>query len=247
MNRLHDLIFQTRINGLWIDNSLLDSCDQWTYDAVLRMSAKAICFDFGDADFFSRIVPSEIYRQPYPIIWGEFDCINVHEERFKAGVLMEEHEDGKAFSAFCFFVDKKHGNKWKLIAVYFAERHDNEWKIQSIPSREDNADVALPSLMFRAYEAMRCVNIETTEEKPGPINVRKANARQVPIFSTWTLRIKQEHKQIVRKGGTHASPRVHLRRGHVRQLATGKTTWVQPCVVRGKSPGIVLKDYELRA
>lgn len=34
--------------------------------------------------------------------------------------------------------------------------------------------------------------------------------------------------------GTHASPRPHLRRGHVRHLQNGGKTWVQPCFVNGE-------------
>lgn len=33
------------------------------------------------------------------------------------------------------------------------------------------------------------------------------------------------------KGGTHASPVAHIRRGHVRRLPNGKTTWVRDCLV----------------
>ena len=47
-------------------------------------------------------------------------------------------------------------------------------------------------------------------------------------------------------GGTHASPRVHLRRGHIRKIADGRTVWVQACVV-GSKHGMVLKDYKLRS
>ena len=34
-------------------------------------------------------------------------------------------------------------------------------------------------------------------------------------------------------GGVHASPRPHLRRGHVRHFEDGSTTWVSPCFVNG--------------
>jgi hypothetical protein len=41
------------------------------------------------------------------------------------------------------------------------------------------------------------------------------------------------------EGGTHASPRLHWRRGHVRRLANGKITNVRPTLVgvmKGEEP-----------
>ena len=49
------------------------------------------------------------------------------------------------------------------------------------------------------------------------------------------------------KGGTHASPRWHKRRGYWRTMRkSGKTVWVQACEVGSKSNGMVYKDYEVK-
>lgn len=48
------------------------------------------------------------------------------------------------------------------------------------------------------------------------------------------------------KGGTHASPRWHKRRGYWRHMKkSGKVVWVQACEVGKKSNGMVYKDYEI--
>jgi hypothetical protein len=47
-------------------------------------------------------------------------------------------------------------------------------------------------------------------------------------------------------GGNHASPRFHVRRGHVRRLPTGRTTWVKQCTVGDASLGRIEKDYRVR-
>lgn len=44
-------------------------------------------------------------------------------------------------------------------------------------------------------------------------------------------------------GGAHSSPRFHLRRGHLRRLATGAVTWVRATTVGKASAGLVVKDY----
>lgn len=49
------------------------------------------------------------------------------------------------------------------------------------------------------------------------------------------------------KGGTHASPRWHKRRGYWRTMKkSGKTVWVNACEVGKKSDGMVYKDYEVK-
>ena len=48
-------------------------------------------------------------------------------------------------------------------------------------------------------------------------------------------------------GGTHATPRWHIRRGHWRNLADGRRVFVRECEVGDKSRGGVVKDYEVAA
>jgi len=45
------------------------------------------------------------------------------------------------------------------------------------------------------------------------------------------------------QGGSHASPRWHLRRGHWRQLADGRRVFVRQCEVGDPTRGGVVKDY----
>lgn len=100
---------------------------------------------------------------------------------------------------------------------------------------------------FYAYLiALNCCNIKRTEHKPEPSkqSVRRALGRQ-PLFSTWTLEIdlQRTESEMPGQGGTHASPRLHLRRGHARQHKPGLWCWVQPHVVGDKSLGMIHKDY----
>ncbi len=44
-------------------------------------------------------------------------------------------------------------------------------------------------------------------------------------------------------GGSHASPRWHLRRGHWRQMADGRRIFVRQCEVGDPERGGVVKDY----
>lgn len=46
-------------------------------------------------------------------------------------------------------------------------------------------------------------------------------------------------------GGSHASPKLHLRRGHLRRLATGKVTWVRHTLVGDVKKGVAEKTYKV--
>ena len=72
----------------------------------------------------------------------------------------------------------------------------------------------------------------------------KVSKRKRHLFEYKTLEIVADREINVNKGtGTHASPCVHLRRGHIRKLKSGKTVWVQPAVVGDKDKGVKVKDY----
>lgn len=47
--------------------------------------------------------------------------------------------------------------------------------------------------------------------------------------------------------GTHASPRLHWRRGHQRILRSGRITWVRPTLVGDANRGLVVHDYQMAA
>lgn len=46
--------------------------------------------------------------------------------------------------------------------------------------------------------------------------------------------------------GTHESPRLHVRRAHIRKLQTGTLTFVRQCLVGDPSKGIADKHYEVQ-
>lgn len=88
-----------------------------------------------------------------------------------------------------------------------------------------------------AIDAQRC-NINTARAKKG----------KGPLKFTWhTVTIGPRIDPQGSKGGTHASPRLHDRRGHWRTTASGKRVWVRDCKVGDPSRGLVFKDYKIKA
>jgi len=99
---------------------------------------------------------------------------------------------------------------------------------------------------FQMCAALACANVTTEVIRP----TREARAAKPAstLFDYHVLMIdpgKERHPS-EDLGGTHASPRTHLRRGHIRRLAWGSRIWVNSCVVNPSATGTVNKDYAVR-
>ena len=83
--------------------------------------------------------------------------------------------------------------------------------------------------------------------RPTFTNRRKIAAGKLPSYDWRTVIVEPRTVKREHQGGTHASPRQHDRRGHIRRLASGRQVWVKPCKVGDASKGAVFHDYEVRA
>lgn len=102
--------------------------------------------------------------------------------------------------------------------------------------------------VIATLQVMNCSNIEYIDhESPQQLNKKRIHKNKPPIYSFKTLCIKKNKVASKNRNeeNTHASPRLHLRRGHIRRCHSGINTWVQPCVVGDKTKGIVHKEYAM--
>lgn len=98
-------------------------------------------------------------------------------------------------------------------------------------------------------QIMANYHVETEEIVPDGKENRSRRIRgKAPLFTYKTLIIGEPKAKITSRkgGGTHASPRSHLRRGHYRTSKNGLRYWVSASFVNGGTPGFVHKDYELK-
>lgn len=98
-----------------------------------------------------------------------------------------------------------------------------------------------------SIEVFSCSNVVAVEHKPPKlINHKRKKKGKTPFFSYRTLHITGELAAKEKaENGTHASPRLHLRRGHVRKLASGRRVWVTSCLVGDKSKRFAAHDYNV--
>jgi|ERR1035437_910649 hypothetical protein len=83
------------------------------------------------------------------------------------------------------------------------------------------------------------------EKSNNPYTIPQVVKSKKPLWEYKLLSLKQIKKESSDfLGGTHASPRYHLRRGHWRTLSSGKEVYIDPMEVGDKSKGLIEKDYE---
>lgn len=91
-------------------------------------------------------------------------------------------------------------------------------------------------------------HVDATDIEPDAKEARSRRIRgKAPLFTYKTLIIGAPKKRqgTGGRGGTHASPRSHLRRGFYRTSRNGVRHWVNATMVMGETPGFVHKDYKV--
>ena len=82
--------------------------------------------------------------------------------------------------------------------------------------------------------------------RPTFTNQRKIASGKQPSYDWRTVVIDTSVIRCDYKGGTHASPRLHDRRGHSRRLPDGRIVWVRACKVGDAGRGVVFHDYQVK-
>ena len=104
------------------------------------------------------------------------------------------------------------------------------------------------TMMIQACSVLNCANVTTgIVYPPAALNKKRTAKGKKPLFSYHVLQLSDERKadKSASAGGNHASPRMHLRRGHLRRLQN-KTVWVRPAMINiGSNVGSVAKDYSI--
>lgn len=127
----------------------------------------------------------------------------------------------------------------KTLAMYGGDREKTYAQIM-IDSRDETM------MLVQACSVINCANVTTAQvDPPSASNKKRQEKGKQPFFSYKILQLSDERRDVGKggAGGNHASPRMHLRRGHLRRLES-KVVWVRPAMINaGTSAGVVLKDY----
>jgi hypothetical protein len=97
----------------------------------------------------------------------------------------------------------------------------------TIKSTEVAADILLSACVMLGTN---CVE-KTYFEIPAKINKKREKKNKPPLNDYTIVNLKNHRSEKTQSTGSHASPKAHWRRGHIRTLRSGKSVAVQPCLV----------------
>jgi hypothetical protein len=196
-----------------------------------------------------KIIP-ELMRLPYPVCWFEGDLVGDLVTNFGALCF----EANNAITCILFLDRVYPGVRGWMYAGhgrFSCAAGSDELRLQGYPQEASVTETILPLVMTSIASfltALNCCNVKRVKNN-ADLKLQKSRKAKgkLPIFEFWTLELEPLLQVRDATGGsclgTHASPRVHLRRGHARKLESGKYIWVNPHIVGDKGAGIVHKEY----
>ena len=205
-------------------------------------------FDISSADLSTGIKIDNLatHRPPFEknlVLWSGKSG---HHERYEMMMLASggDPEEG-------IVLDLSKGQPGKYTTfppmVYLIE--DGQIKYGPVDEGDDlPRDVAeiMLATMSKWLESMDtgCESYRP-EVKQTFTNRRKIAQGKLPTYDWHTVIIQPAKPRSESQGGTHASPRLHDRRGHIRRLKSGKNVWVKAHKVGDASKGYVFHDYQV--
>lgn len=245
MNHLRELIdsLQDSVTAPISSGVTSDDLDRMA-DWCISSGENAVAFYLGDIATVTELqVVPELVRLPYATCW--FECEIRPQSQpgvvMFAGLLIKTQDDGSYFGQ----VWSRLRGEWRFIGKVYGDAGKPEnWKISS-DTEVISRVMAIQTKAAQCFlSALHCSNVQRQKHVPdAKLQTARAKRGKAPLFAYWTLQLGGKSERGENQGGTHASPRVHLRRGHPREYVPGKWTWVQPCAVGSKAAGIVQKDY----
>lgn len=209
---------------LWIDDT------QWHQSPRIQVpySTSILCFQLNND-------PENVFRA---VGFG-----HQKSKRFFKDIMDSQYGSGINGPALQITVENK---TWEVSAGDFNDlglTHPALWDSQQ--QLEDYVS-EMAGAIFSVLFAVNVIN-NLKLEKVAPANRVPKYERKYPKFEYRVLRLEKTQKAISPKldEQLRASPRQHLRRGHLRHLRSGGITWVSPCIVGGPEHGTIIKDYLL--
>ena len=217
-------------------------------EALAAAVQGAVQFNCGDADAIPVAKGADFSeaKAPYQATLLQFETPEA-DGYSHIIVLWLDQEDG---SAVVMGAQRARADKeWRTIAPCRVTRYGDGFHYEKAGYSDESKEAAMlfHAMALNLFFVLGCSNVAAVDNQPpAALNKKRAKAGKFPLLSYKTLVVVVDEARTTSQpmGGTHSSPRVHLRRGHIRRLGSGRRVWVQSCVV-GSKHGMVLKDYRV--
>ena len=229
---------------------------------IIGLVENSVKFDLGDIENFDNISSlskeDEFVNTPYNNCLFQISVSNIghtyliitEESAEKDIILMYFSGIIGSTSNYKWFapdvtVKLKKKQSGELVGIELIDEYGN---LRTDFTDDEKWWVLLAQSMCRIFPVLSCSNIFFLDKPPPKlINKKRKTKGKCQIHSYKILNISLPNDAI-KKNTTasvekRASPRLHLRRGHVRKLPSGERVWIQSCIVGDASGGTVDKDY----
>lgn len=200
-------------------------------------------FDSDEVEALGPLLMAEHLKLPHPAVI--FEVKDRHPDREALLVYARQFED--RVEAALFSRGKKR-LRWTDCLAHAVFAAPGCAEVTTHPEiRQDQAKMymdAASGIVWRALSILAFAG----DDKPRKVMpaLRRPYAKAGVSGWTWhqiTIDVARARAKTLDLGGTHASPRWHIRRGHWRQLADGRRVFVSECQVGDPGRGGVVKDY----
>jgi hypothetical protein len=138
--------------------------------------------------------------------------------------------------------------KADILPIQLALEMEEHQQLQKSIELDTNDEMAI---VVDFCAVMNCNNVSTAIANPSENqNKKRARNGKLPMYAYHVLMLnplEEKENKVEHQGGTHASPRLHLRRGHIRRLADNRVTWVNAAMIGNKKNGVVEKSYAINS
>lgn len=225
----------------------------------------------GGIDFADQLAAHGLLQLPYDVVVFQFGPI--HDEEEDAAYVVYDHvalawmEDGhlcgRVYVAGISGVTPGQETYRIPLGTIYAEAIKDDNLLRTFVARDlscpirdepDHETVGIRIFMMTMFGGLGClgaagVKLESVRE-PKFTNTLREKKGEAPVFGHNLVMIDMDQIRmpgVTRAGGSHASPRLHWRRGHIRRAASGKVSIVRPCLVGCAERGAVTKEYSIGA
>ncbi|MGP6089774.1 hypothetical protein [Antarctobacter jejuensis] len=215
-------------------------------EAPVYHFADQAAFDSDEVDALGPLIMDKPLLLPHPAVVFEVK----DRDPIRSSLLVYARQfDDRVEAGFVFRDGKR--RKWTdcLVHAVFAEPGVAEVTAHpKLSTDEANVYHAVATgIVWRALSILAHAG-EARDRKVMPAQ-RAGYAKAGVRGWTWhqvTIDLERARAKQPPAGGTHASPRWHIRRGHWRQLADGRRVFVRECQVGDPAQGGVVKDYMVK-
>jgi len=251
IGNFHRIIEAYHSNDILFFDDIYEDEEKYYKKIFKKHHDKAVCFNLGEIESWDNFnIDMDMVRLPYDVCWFESES---YQSNKKLGCLSFINTIDSINHLNILALIKLPGVAWMFLGVIDMCPSDIVRGFEFSPPKAKEPLKEIMQIVSAFLSALNCNNVSSVENKP-PEKLQKKRAKRgkTPLFSYWTLHLDAPGNKQQKPGETNdptrkRPPRLHLRRGHIRQYKPGQFTWVNPCVVGDKKAGMVNKDYYVRA